>query len=170
VANTSSRSRAKLVRAAGGILWRDEANGPRLAVIHRPRQDDWSLPKGKLEDGESFPQAAVREVREETGCRARLGDFAGYALYQVKGRPKLVLFWHMAAEGAGRFRPNDEVDRLEWLAPAEALARLDRPAERQIVEIAVAERLARHRGASTGRSGSPLALARCGSASGPLPG
>ena len=144
MANTSSRSEAKLVRAAGGILWRDEASGPRLAVIHRPKQDDWSLPKGKLEDGESFPQAAVREVREETGCRARLGDFAGYALYEVKGRPKLVLFWHMAAEGVARFRPNGEVDRLEWLAPDEALARLDHPVERQIVESAVAERLARH--------------------------
>ncbi|HET9598071.1 MAG TPA: NUDIX hydrolase [Anaeromyxobacteraceae bacterium] len=139
----SARPAAKLVRAAGGILWREEAGAPRLAVIHRPRHGDWSLPKGKLEDGESFPQAAVREVREETGCRARLGDFAGYALYEVKGRPKLVLFWHMAAEGSPRFRPGGEVDRLEWLAPAEALARLDHPSERRLVEAALADRLAR---------------------------
>lgn len=124
-------------------MWREAADGPRLAVIHRPKRGDWSLPKGKLEAGESFPQAAVREVREETGCRTRLGDFAGYALYQVKGRPKLVLFWHMVAEGAVRFRPNGEVDRLEWLAPGEALARLDHPSERQIVESAVADRRAR---------------------------
>jgi 8-oxo-dGTP diphosphatase len=139
----SPQPAARLVRAAGGLVWRKEAGAPRLAVIHRPKHGDWSLPKGKLEDGESFPQAAVREVREETGCRPRLGDFAGYALYRVKGRPKLVLFWHMAAEGATRFRPNGEVDRLEWLSPAEALRRLDHPSERRLVEAAVAERLAR---------------------------
>jgi 8-oxo-dGTP pyrophosphatase MutT (NUDIX family) len=142
VGRSSTRWEENLVRAAGGIVWRDEADGPRLAVIHRPKRGDWSLPKGKLEAGESFPQAAVREVREETGCRARLGDFAGYALYEVKGRPKLVLFWHMAAEAVTRFRPNGEVDRLEWLEPGEALERLDHPAERELIQVALAERRA----------------------------
>ena len=120
-------------------------------MIHRPKRDDWSLPKGKLEAGESFPQAAVREVLEETGCRARLGDFAGYTLYRVKGRPKLVLFWHMAVEGSHRFRPNDEVDRMEWLPPGEVLARLDHPSERQLVERALAERLRPRKGGAPPR-------------------
>jgi 8-oxo-dGTP pyrophosphatase MutT (NUDIX family) len=123
-----------LVRAAGGLLWRAGNGGPRLAVIHRPKHGDWSLPKGKLEKGESFPDAAVREVVEETGCSARLGAFAGHNLYEVKGRPKLVLFWHMLAEGTCRFQPNGEVDQLAWLSPGDALARLHRADERRLLE------------------------------------
>lgn len=63
----------------------------------------WSLPKGKLEPGETFPDAALREVAEETGCRARLGEFAGYTPYRVRRGPKLVLFWHMVAVAPRRF-------------------------------------------------------------------
>ena len=129
-----------LVRAAGGLLWREASDGPRLAIIHRSKRGDWRLPKGKLEEGESFPVAALREVAEETGCRARLGGFAGYALYQAKGRPKLALFWHMVVDGAASFRPNREADRLEWLSPREALERLDDAAERQLLRDVIAER------------------------------
>lgn len=122
-----------VIQAAGGLVWR----GGRLAVIHRPKRRDWSLPKGKLESGETFPDAAVREVAEETGCRARLGDFAGYTLYRVKRRRKLVLFWHMFVAGSCRFEPNGEVDRLEWLRPSEAIARLDHEVERRLVRSAL---------------------------------
>jgi 8-oxo-dGTP diphosphatase len=134
-----------VIQAAGGLVWR----AGRLAVIHRPKQRDWSLPKGKLELGETFPDAAVREVAEETGCRARLGDFAGYTLYRVKRRPKLVLFWHMFVAGACRFEPNGEVDRLEWLRPSDALARLDHDVERRLVRSAL--------GTAGARSGSVAA-------------
>lgn len=127
-----------LVRGAGGLLWREEAGARRLAVIHRPHRGDWSLPKGKLRRGETFRAAAVREVAEETGCRAPLGEFAGYALYERRGRSKLVLFWHMAARDVAPFVPNDEVDRLDWLTPVEALARLDHEVEREVVRAAVA--------------------------------
>jgi 8-oxo-dGTP diphosphatase len=123
-----------VIQAAGGLLWRSG----RLAVIHRPKRGDWSLPKGKLEPGETFPDAALREVAEETGCRARLGEFAGYTLYRVKRGPKLVLFWHMVAVGSQRFEANGEVDRIEWLRPSEALSRLEHVAERRLVRNALA--------------------------------
>lgn len=135
--------RGSLVRAAGGLVWRDTPGGPELALVRSSRRREWSFPKGKLEAGESFAAAALREVAEETGCRARLGAFAGYTLYAVKGRPKLVMFWNMAVERAGSFRPTDEIDALAWLDPAEALARLERPDERRIVLGALAERGAR---------------------------
>jgi ADP-ribose pyrophosphatase YjhB (NUDIX family) len=66
-----------VVRAAGGLLWREDPSGPRIALVHRPRRSDWSLPKGKLDDRESWEEAALREVQEETGCEARITGFAG---------------------------------------------------------------------------------------------
>ena len=135
-------SSGHLQRAAGGLVWRHGRGGPKLAVIHRPKKRDWSLPKGRLEDGESFVAAALREVAEETGCRVHLEEFAGYALYVTKGVPKLVMFWHMVGHG-GRFRPTAEVDRMEWLSPPEALRRLDHPAERRVLEAALMVRRSR---------------------------
>jgi 8-oxo-dGTP pyrophosphatase MutT (NUDIX family) len=122
-----------VVLAAGGLLWRDGPRGPELALVHRPRYDDWSLPKGKLERGERFRAAAVREVTEETGFTPQLGAFAGLTLYVAKRRPKLVLFWHMEADGKGAFEASHEVDRLEWLSPRDALQRLAHPGERRLV-------------------------------------
>ncbi len=150
-----------VVEAAGGLVWWRGRDGHALAVIHRPKQDDWSLPKGKLEPGETFTEAALREVAEETGCLARLGAFAGYTLYRSRRGPKLVLFWHMAAEGGLDFEPNGEVDELEWLAPEEATARLDYEEERRLVHTAarvkaipsgkdVGERVSRRRIAPAG--------------------
>jgi 8-oxo-dGTP diphosphatase len=137
---SDGRERRALIEAAGGLVWRRGAHGPELAVVHRPHRRDWSLPKGKLKDGESFKKAARREVAEETGCRTRLGAFAGHIVYPVKDRLKLVLFWHMVAKASGkpkgkkdRFEANDEIDALEWLAPARAIRRLDHPAERRLV-------------------------------------
>ena len=128
---------AGIVRAAGGILWRLDGDEPRLAVIHRPKRGDWSLPKGKLEPGESFVGAAIREVEEETQCRVRLGHFAADATYVSRGRDKLVLFWHMTVERAPAFVPNGEVDALEWLTPDQALLRLDHAHERDVLASAL---------------------------------
>ena len=106
---------------------------PTIAVIHRPKYDDWSLPKGKLDRGEGFRHAALREVEEETGCHARLLRFAGASVYRVDVRPKLVLYWHMNVEECRAFEPNREVDRLEWLSPRDAFARLAHPGERRVL-------------------------------------
>src|SRR5712692_6296905 len=122
------------VRLAGGILWREGSAGPRLAVIHRPRQADWSLPKGRLDEGETWEQAALREVEEETGCEARIISFAGATSYLQRRTPRLVLYWHMALLREERFAPSKEVDKLVWLAPAEALARLDHETERRLLQ------------------------------------
>ena len=102
---------ARRVEAAGGVVERDG----RIIVVHRPRYDDWSLPKGKLDSGETFEQAALREVEEETGFVCELGDELEPVQYHdQKGRSKLVRYWRMVAV-AGDFEPNDEVDELRWV-------------------------------------------------------
>src|SRR5712692_5759923 len=121
------------VRLAGGILWREGQEGPRLAVIHRPRQADWSLPKGRLDEGETWEEAALREVEEETGCEARISSFAGATSYFQGRTPRLVLYWHMALVREDPFEASKEVDQLVWLAPADALARLDHETERRLL-------------------------------------
>jgi 8-oxo-dGTP diphosphatase len=103
------------IRAAGGVVVRDG----KIAVVHRPRYDDWSLPKGKLESGESWEQAAVREVEEESGLRCRLEEELEHNRYEVNGRPKLVRWWRMSVLEDLGLVPNDEVDELRWVTPAE---------------------------------------------------
>src|SRR2546423_3969785 len=122
------------VRAAGGIVQRLGSNGdPEIAVIHRPRYDDWSLPKGKLDAGEDFAEAAVREVEEETGLRVVAGREIGETAYKDRnGRRKLVRYWLMTPLG-GRFLPDDEVDRLEWLPYQQAVSRLTYEHDRELV-------------------------------------
>ena len=120
-------------QAAGGLVVRETVSGPEIAVVHRPRYGDWSLPKGKLADGESFEDAALREVEEETGLRCELGEELEPARYtDRKGRDKLVRFWVMRPV-RGEFEPNDEVDELRWLAPADAVALLDYDHDRDLV-------------------------------------
>jgi 8-oxo-dGTP pyrophosphatase MutT (NUDIX family) len=131
-----------LVRAAGGIPVRRSTNGWReVAVVHRPGREDWSFPKGKLEDDESFEECALREVLEETGFECRLGRFVGHTEYRDrKDRPKVVAYWIMEPLG-GTFRPNEEVDELRWvdLGKAEQLLSYDRDRELLIVLAAADE-------------------------------
>jgi 8-oxo-dGTP diphosphatase len=122
------------VFAAGGVVI--DSLG-RVAVIHRPRYDDWSLPKGKLERGEDVLVAAVREVWEEACCLATPQAFVGSICYHVKGRPKWVFFWRMEVHEVQTFRPCEEVDRLEWLKPAAAMRRLMHKGERAMLARAM---------------------------------
>jgi 8-oxo-dGTP diphosphatase len=129
------------VKAAGGVVWRRAGDTVAIAIAHRPRYDDWSLPKGKLDAGESWEDGALREVEEETGMRCRLGEELEPASYQDrKGRDKVVRYWLMEPADDTDFVPNDEVDQLRWLAPPEALELLSYTHDRELVQSA-AERL-----------------------------
>jgi 8-oxo-dGTP diphosphatase len=121
------------VLAAGGVVVRDDG---RIAVIHRPRYDDWSLPKGKLDPGESFEDGAVREVLEETGVRGRIvGELDATSYVDRKGRDKLVRWYRMEFDGdPADFAPNDEVDELRWLTPGEAEKLLSYDHDRALVQ------------------------------------
>ncbi|MCC5953936.1 MAG: NUDIX hydrolase [Acidimicrobiia bacterium] len=127
------------VLAAGGVVWRPAAaeQGVEVLVVHRPRYDDWSLPKGKLDEGESFEDAALREVWEETGLLCRLGDEVAPAEYvDGKGRPKLVRYWAMTVR-KGKFRVNDEVDEARWMSPERAARRLTYAHDEQVLASAL---------------------------------
>jgi 8-oxo-(d)GTP phosphatase len=117
------------VVAAGAVLWREGARGePEVAVVHRPRYDDWSLPKGKLDGDEPVPAAAVREVLEETGSTGPLGRPLGTTEYDVAVGGRLVpktVHWFALEARDGAFSPGDEVDELLWLPVDQALRRLD---------------------------------------------
>ncbi|WP_312864893.1 NUDIX hydrolase [Saccharothrix tamanrassetensis] len=116
------------MRAAGAVLWRDGA----VAVVHRPRYDDWSLPKGKVDPGETVPAAAVREVLEETGYTAVLGRHLKTVEYTAFGKPKTVDFFSARVAG-GAFAPNDEVDELRWLPVGQAADLVTRDTDREVL-------------------------------------
>ena len=126
------------VKAAGGVVWRRAGDTVAIAIAHRPRYDDWSLPKGKLDAGESWEDAALREVEEEIGVRARLGDELDPVSYNDrKGRAKVVRYWLMEPEdGAARFTPNDEVDEMRWVDPGTAAGLLSYPHDVALVRAA----------------------------------
>jgi 8-oxo-dGTP diphosphatase len=126
--------KGKAVLAAGAVLWRADGEGaePVVAVIHRPRYDDWSLPKGKVDPGETEPVTAVREVREETGCVAHLGRRLATVSYPVDQGVKKVRYW-AAHRVDGEFAPNDEVDQLIWLPVREAVKRVGYPHDRKVL-------------------------------------
>jgi len=105
---------AAVIEAAGGVLWRPTADGPEVALVHRPKYDDWSLPKGKLDTGEHPLLGALREIEEETGCVSRPARPLGQLRYRVNDRPKRVRYWACRAV-SGDFHPSREVDAVEWL-------------------------------------------------------
>jgi 8-oxo-(d)GTP phosphatase len=123
-----------LIEAAGGVLWRpaDGRFDTEIALVHRPRQDDWSLPKGKLHDGEPAVLGALREVVEETGYSSAVGLPLGGTRYRKGGVSKRVRYWALRAR-QGRFVPNKEVDDLVWLPP-DAASRLARRRDRPIID------------------------------------
>jgi len=124
------------IRAAGGLLWRRTPEALRIVVVNRSRYGgDWSLPKGKLKPGESWLEAALREVKEETGHDVRTLSFAGAIAYATEKGPKIVRFWNMAVSGVGRSNVDvSEVAKVTWLLPSEAMERLSYPLERAMVE------------------------------------
>ncbi len=130
VNTTTDNSMRANIFAAGAVLWRPVGGTDdiEIAVVHRPRYDDWSMPKGKLDPGETAVAAAVREVEEETGFASTLGRYLGKVTYPVVGHRKLkrVDYWS-ARCGDGRFVPNHEVDELRWLRPRDAFAQLSYP-------------------------------------------
>jgi 8-oxo-(d)GTP phosphatase len=111
------------IRAAGAVLWRPGRRGPEVALVHRPKYDDWSFPKGKTKPGEHVLRAAVREVWEESGVWPVLGRRLPAREYEKEQRPKRVEYW-AATGNDGDFRPNEEIDRIEWLPVHEAERRL----------------------------------------------
>jgi 8-oxo-(d)GTP phosphatase len=105
-----------VVLAAGGVVWRKNKSGQtEVLLVHRPKYDDWTLPKGKLDGDETAEEAALREVEEETGLQVTLGDELPSTDYHDRfGRPKNVRYWTMDVTG-GEFHPNKEVDEVRWL-------------------------------------------------------
>jgi 8-oxo-dGTP diphosphatase len=136
----ADRTRA-VVAAAGGVVWRraeggsgdGAGSGIETVVVHRPRYDDWSLPKGKLDAGENALAAAVREVCEETGLQVVAGRRSVRTTYEVAAGPKHVDYWLMQAVGGAAFTPNDEVDELRWLPVADASALVTHPHDRAVL-------------------------------------
>lgn len=123
--------------AAGAVLWRKSPGNPyeiEIALIHRPKYDDWSFPKGKLDPGETAITAAVREIHEETGITAQLGRHLSGVTYPIPGHRRLKRVEYWAAEAvSGQFTPNDEVDEMLWLPPDEVPDQLSYPMDRTIL-------------------------------------
>jgi 8-oxo-dGTP diphosphatase len=130
-------TKSGVVRAGGGVVWRPGADGePEVILVHRPKYDDWSLPKGKLHAGEDEVTAALREVQEETGLRCVLGEELPVSRYHDRfGRPKTVRYWAMTPEpgSSTTFVPNNEVDEVRWLTPGDAAALLSYDRDREIL-------------------------------------
>ena len=125
------------VVAAGGVLWRGDPSDPEVALVHRPKYDDWSLPKGKAKPGEHLLVTALREVTEETGYRPRIGPYLTTLQYRVtsggSSSNKVVTYWSMrCAEGS--FQASSEVDEMEWLPLDGAHTRLTSDLDRDVLD------------------------------------
>jgi len=123
-----------VIRAAGALLWRESSELKiEIALIHRPRYDDWSLPKGKIEEGESSLRCAFREVLEETGITPQFGRELGSVEYKEPAGLKRVKYWAAKAL-TDEFLPNEEVDEIKWLNPEDALPVATHESDRSIIE------------------------------------
>lgn len=135
--SSDEKKKPNVILAAGGIVWKhDSSQCPKIAVIHRTRYGgEWCLPKGKPEPDkkETLEEVALREVEEETGCKARITSFAGQSRYEVDGTPKVVNFWNMVVEGECAFYPSEEVDQVLWMSPQEAIRILDHHEEKKLL-------------------------------------
>jgi 8-oxo-dGTP diphosphatase len=127
----------KAIKAAGGLVCRPGPAGlVEIALVHRPRYDDWAFPKGKLDQDETLEEAGLREVEEETGLSCRLLRPVACTEYRDgKGRDKVVFYWVMKPVG-GRFEPNEEVDELRWLTVGESLELLSYERDRALLLLA----------------------------------
>ena len=125
-----------MIRAAGALLWRENSHLEiEIALIHRPRYGDWSLPKGKVDDGETTLQCAYREVFEETGVKAQFTRELGSVEYQESGDLKRVKYWAAKAPLFDQhFTVNEEVDEIRWLTPADAAALATHDSDKSIIE------------------------------------
>jgi 8-oxo-dGTP diphosphatase len=127
-----------MIEAAGGVVTRDNGGVVEVLVVHRPRYDDWSLPKGKLEPGETHEQAAHREVAEETGWECELGaELPAVCYSDSRGRPKRVRYWRMAPRHQGKWEPTTEIDATRWIPAAEAATLLSYDVDRGLVETVI---------------------------------
>jgi len=132
----SKDDNAPLIQAAGAVLWRkSESSQLEIAVIHRPRYDDWSLPKGKVEKGESHIAAGYREILEETGYESIFGPEIGEVIYEFEGAPKEVRYWSAEATVKSGEPDLEEVDQFEWLSPKKAKEKLTNKDDRQVVDF-----------------------------------
>jgi len=129
-----AKGKTSVIQAAGGIIWKEEGQQKKLAVVHRHKHNDWSLPKGKLDPGESWKKAALREVLEETGCIGKIQKYAGSISYVLNGKPKVVLFWHMKIKSFAPEKMNREVDEVRWLTVEEALELIDYEDEKDLIQ------------------------------------
>ena len=125
---------SETVRAAGGVVWRRSAIGDvEVLLVHRQGREDWTLPKGKVEPGESDEACALREVEEETSLRCALGPEVGFVTYRdQRGRPKTVRYWSVEA-GAGEAAPRHEVDAVRWVPLPQAAGELTYPRDRELL-------------------------------------
>lgn len=122
-----------VIKAAGGILQRSTPRGDEVMVVYRKRHQDWTLPRGKVKDGESFQEAAMRQVLEETGCSCRIGNYLGTISYSDKGIPKVVLFWKMTLVEDKGITDNEEIGQALWLQLPAAIERLTHAQEKALL-------------------------------------
>jgi len=122
-----------VIRAAGGIVQRCTPQGDEVMIVYRKRHQDWTLPKGKVKDGESFQEAAMREVEEETGCSCRVGNYLGTISYADNGVPKVVLFWKMSLVAQNGVTDTEEIGEAVWMQVPAAIQRLTYAQEKALL-------------------------------------